>query len=98
MGLDKVAAKPSGRYYSFYKGKPSGKSRFATLLLTKNFVKVRIRTDPNTFRDSKRWTGDKIYKGWFFKKGEEREFRVTEKGQIDYAMGLIKQSYEISGE
>lgn len=61
-------------------------------------MKVRIRTDPKTFRDDKKWTGDKIYRGWFFKQGQEREFKVTEKEQVDYAIELIRQSYEVSGE
>jgi hypothetical protein len=43
-------------------------------------------------------TGDKVYKGWFFKQGQEREFKVTSKEQIPYAMELIKQSYDVSGE
>jgi hypothetical protein len=98
LGLEKVNHHPHGTYYCFYKGKPTTKSIFAALMLTKNYVKVRIRTDPDTFKDSKKWTGEKIYRGWFFKQGEERGFRITEKDQMDYAMELIKQSYDISGE
>jgi len=98
LGLEEVNHYPHGTYYCFYKGKPTTKSIFAALMLTKNYVKVRIRTDPDTFKDSKKWTGEKIYRGWFFKQGEERGFRITEKDQMDYAMELIKQSYEISGE
>jgi predicted transport protein len=51
-----------------------------------------------TFKDPQKLTGDKVYKGWFFKQGQEREFKVTSKEQIPYAMELIKQSYDISGE
>jgi len=87
-----------GRYLCFYKGKPSTKSIFAAFLLTKKALKVRIRTDPNTFKDPQRLTGDKVYKGWFFKQGEEREFKIRSREQIPYAMELIKQSYDISGE
>jgi hypothetical protein len=39
---------------------------------------------------------DKVYKGWFFKQGQERKFKITSKEQIPYAMELIKQSYDIS--
>jgi predicted transport protein len=67
-------------------------------MLTKNEVKVRIRTDPTTFKDPRKWTGDRIYKGWFFKHGQEREFRIASKSQIDYSIGLIEQSYETSGK
>jgi len=86
-----------GRYYCFYKGKPSTKSIFAAFLLTKAALEVRIRTAPITFKDPQRWTGNRIYKGWFFKQGQEREFKITSKDQITYAMELIKHSYDISG-
>jgi predicted transport protein len=61
-------------------------------------LKIRIRTDPTSFKDPRKWTGDRIYKGWFFKQGQEREFKITEMPQIDYAMELIKQSYELARE
>lgn len=96
--LGEVTEAVHGRHLCYYKGKPSTKSIFAALLLTKKYVKVRIRTDPKTFKDIKKWTGEKVYKGWFFKQGQEREFKITEKDQMDYAMELIKQSYDISGE
>jgi len=67
-------------------------------MLNKKDLKVRIRTDPKTFSDGRKWVKDRIYSGWFFKQGEEREFSITEKGQFAYAMGLILQSYKISGE
>ena len=96
--LGEVTQRVHGRYLCFYKGKPSTKSIFAAFLLTKKALNVRIRTDPNTFRDPRKLTGDRVYKGWFFKQGQEREFKIIEKDQIDYAMELIKQSYDISGE
>jgi predicted transport protein len=98
LDLGGVNHLPHGRNYCFYKGKPSTKSIFAALLLGKKSLSVRIRADPATFRDPQKWTGDRIYKGWFFKQGQEREFKVTSKEQIPYAMELIKQSYDISGE
>jgi predicted transport protein len=85
-----------GRYCCFYKGKPSTKSIFAAFLLGKHSLSIRIRTDPATFRDPQKWTGDRVYKGWFFKQGQEREFKITNKEQIDYAMELITQSYELA--
>jgi predicted transport protein len=86
-----------GRYLCFYRGKPGTKSIFAAFLLTKKALKVRIRTDPHTFKDPQMLTGDKVYKGWFFKQGQEREFKIRSREQIPYATELIKQSYEISG-
>jgi len=95
LELGGVVHKPSGPDYKFYKGKPSTKSIFAGLFLTKTALKVRIRTDPTTFSDPRRWTGEKIYH-WFFTTGQEKEFKITERDQIDYAMELIKQSYELA--
>jgi predicted transport protein len=64
-------------------------------MLTKKAVKVRIKAEPNTFRDEKGWT--KLMKGWFFpRKLQEREFTITEEQQIPYALELITQSYIIS--
>jgi len=96
--LGNVTHKPRGRYYCFYKGKPSTKSIFAAFMLRKNYLKIRIRTDPNTLQDPKKWIGDKVYR-WFFTsgEGEEREFGISKKEHIDYAIKLIRHSYEISG-
>jgi predicted transport protein len=82
-----------GRYLCFYIGEPSTKTIFAAFLLTKKALKIRIRTQADKFEDRKKWTGDKVYKGWFFKKGQEREFRITGEEQIEYAMELINQAY-----
>ena len=94
--LGDVTHAKHGRYYCFYRGKPSTQSIFAAFLLAKSALKVRIRTDPETFRDPERWTGERVYKGWFFKKGEEREFKMMDVNRLDYAMDLIKQSYKLA--
>jgi predicted transport protein len=97
--LGEVIHKPVGSDYCFYRGnKPSSKSVFAAFLPRKSSLAIRIRTDPNTFKDPEKWVSDKIYKGWFFKQGQERTFDLKEKEQIAYAMELMKQSYDISGE
>ena len=59
-------------------------------------MKIRIRTDPNKFKDKESWT--KAYKGWFFKRGQEREFSIVGEHQLFYAMELIKQSYGLAGK
>ncbi len=69
-------------------------SLFVVLLLKKKEIKVRIRADPQSFKDEKNWT--RSYKGWFFKRGEEREFSITSEQQFFYAMELIRQSYELA--
>jgi predicted transport protein len=93
--LDNVSHRPSGTDYIFYREISGRKYAFVGLFLTKSALKVRIRTDPILFNDPKKWTGDKEYH-WFFKAGE-KEFKMTDKDQLDYAMGLIKQSYNLAG-
>lgn len=93
--LGEITHKTSGPDYVFCKGSPSQKSIFAGFFISKKVLKVRIRTDPTTFKDPKKWTGDKIYH-WFFRTGQEKEFKITSKDQLDYAMELIKQSYALA--
>ena len=95
--LSNVVQRPSGTDYCFYKGKPSSKSVFAIFMLTQKLLKVRIRADPKTLRDSQKWVKDKVY-NWFIKEGKEREFEVKGKEQFTYAMELVQQSYKTSGE
>ena len=86
---------PKYRWYYFYRGKSRDTdSLFTVFIITKKSIKVRIRADPKKFRDLKSWT--RAYKGWFFRKGEEREFTITKAEQFPYTMGLIKQSYELA--
>jgi len=64
-------------------------------MVKKKKVSIRIKVDPMKFKDERKWT--KKYKGWFFaRKYEEREFSVSNEEQLDYAIELIKQSYNIS--
>ena len=97
LGLEQANGIARGKYYCFYRDKPNPIFVFAAFMLNQKELKVRIRTDAE-FKDPKKWTGDRIYAGWFFKRGKEREFKITQKEQISYAMELIKQSYEISTE
>ena len=87
---------PRYRWYYFYRGQRRGlESLFAVLMIGKKYVAVRIKVDSAKFKDEKKWT--RKYKGWFFaRKYEEREFFVPTKAQLDYAIELIKQSYDIS--
>jgi predicted transport protein len=95
--LSNVVQRPSSTDCCFYKGKPSSKSIFAVFMLTQKLLKVRIRADPNTFKDPQKWVKDKVF-NWFIKQGQEREFEVKGKEQVAYAMELIQQSYNISGQ
>jgi len=84
------------KYYCFYRGRPCSRSIFVALLLYKFSLGVRIKVDPFSFKDPQKWTGEKMYRHWFFPKGPEREFRIDAKEQIAYAMKLIKQSYDLA--
>jgi predicted transport protein len=95
--LSNVVQRPSGTDYCFFKGKPGSKSVFAAFMLTQKLLKVRIRADPKTLRDNQKWVKGKVF-NWFIKQGQEREFEVKGIEQVSYAMDLIKQSYDISGE
>lgn len=97
IGLGGVKSKLIGRYYGYYKGKPNIRSIFLVFLLTKKALRIRIRADRNTFRDPEKWTGAAtIFDIWFFEQGQEQEFEITGRDQIDYAMELIKQSYMLA--
>lgn len=80
---------------TFYRGKMANETCFVSLQITERELIVRIRANPTTFKDPKKWSIDGIRKG-FFK--QQSKFKITSLDQIDYAMELIKQSYDISGE
>jgi predicted transport protein len=90
-----VSQKASGPDYIFYKEISGKKIPFVGLFLTKPTLKVRIRTDPTTLKDPKKWVSEKTY-NWFFRMGNEKEFRISSVDQIDYALELIKQSYDLA--
>jgi len=94
--LKDIKHKPLGKHYAFYREKVGSKTIFAVLMLRKNSIAVRIGVDPKTFRDEEELVEEKVYKGWFFKYGgrQEREFRISDKEQLEYALKLIKQSYD----
>ena len=96
--LKDVVEEPRGRYLCFFKGKPSTKSIFAAFLLTKKYLKVIIRSDPATFRDTKKRVKEKVYSGWFFKTGQEREFVIStyDTENLTDAIELIIQSYALA--
>jgi hypothetical protein len=84
-----------GRWLCFHnKTPPKASSIFAAFLINKNELKIRIRTDPNTFTDSTGLVKPKIYDGFFFKShGQEREFSITNSNQVKDAINLISHSY-----
>jgi len=95
--LLEVVSEVSGRFYLFYHGKASEKNLFATFWLTENVLRVRVRTDPAVpFEDPNGWTrtnGFKTYLLWLLGRKQEKEFVVTKKEHVDYAMELLTQAY-----
>ncbi len=89
----KVIHKPQYRWNYFYaKGDEVHPERlFVVLLLGKKKVQVRIAIDPQSLDDPKKIS--KAYKGWFFRR-YERGFYVSSADELDYALKLIRASYE----
>lgn len=51
-----------------------------------------------TFSDPKKRVKEKVYSGWFFKTGQERELVIStnDTESLNYAIELIKQSYALA--
>lgn len=79
---------------AYYKGKLSAKSCFAVIEIAEDNLIIRIDASSATFKDPENWSIDGIVNGMFFTR--QSKFKVTNTGQIDYAMGLIKQAFDIT--
>ena len=68
---------------------------FVGLSPSKSELRLIIRADPSII-DPKAWASSKPA-NWFNSKEvkEEREFKITDESQVDYAFELIKQSYNL---
>lgn len=86
--LPGVNHRPKHRFYHF----DVDGATFAVVLLSKRKIDVRMRVDSSSFRD--RLSMTKAYRGWFFRKGEERGFSIRSPDQLDYALELVKQAHE----
>lgn len=96
--LDGVTHAIQGKSICFYRGKVDVRNLFAVFVLTENSLKVRITTDPSVeLQDPQRWTGKtqawKTYLLRLLRGRPIKEFIVTSKEQIEYAVELITQSY-----
>ena len=54
---------------------------------------VRIDASSPTFRDPKGWSAGGVHSGRFFT--HESKFKVTNDGQVNYAIELLRQAFEI---
>lgn len=97
--LPGIAHKSAYRWYIFYNSKEmSGKAMFLTLMIGKKKITASICVDPKLFKDKKNWVRD--VKGWFFSRPrrQEKRFSIESSKDLNYAMKLIKQSYDFSLE
>jgi predicted transport protein len=87
----------SGDDFQLFRGQIGLGNRFAVLMLRKDGITIRLRANPRTLIDPQKWITEKTYK-WYFNdgNGEEKEIKITEKEQIDYAVELLKQSYSLA--
>ncbi len=87
----------SGDDFQLFKGQIGPGNRFAVLMLRKDGITIRLRANPRTLIDPQKWITEKTYK-WYFNdgNGEEKEIKITQEGQIDYAVELLKQSYALT--
>lgn len=87
----------SGDDFQLFKGQIGSGNRFAVLMLRKDGITIRLRANPRTLIDPQKWITEKTYK-WYFNggNGEEKEIKITQEGQIDYAVELLKQSYALT--
>jgi hypothetical protein len=79
---------------AYYRGKKRARACFAILELSKDGVIARIRAEKTNFDDPKNWSIGGIRKGMFF--DPQSKFIITSKGQVDYAMTLIKQAFDVT--
>jgi predicted transport protein len=93
LGFGKISTIQRTRK-AYYKGKHSLESCFAIFEITDDALIARIRADSTTFEDPEKWSIGGTHKGMFF--NPENKFKITSKDQVGYAIGLIKQAYEIS--
>jgi len=73
------------------------KATFLVFWLTRGHLHLRLGADPRSFQDQKHLT--KTYKGFFWArlpKTQEVGFNVSSKDELDYALTLVRQSYERS--
>jgi predicted transport protein len=92
-----LTTKPSGDDFQLCRGQTGLRNRFAVLMLRKDGITIRLRANPRTLVDPQKWITEKTYK-WYFRdgNGEEKEIKITQEEQINYAVELIKQSYGLA--
>ena len=92
-----LTTEPSGDDFQLFRGQIGLGNRFAVLMLRKDGITIRLRANPRTLIDPQKWITEKTYK-WYFNdgNGEEKEIKITQEGQIGYAVELLKQSYALT--
>lgn len=93
LNLGKISSLQRTRK-AYYKGKKALTNCFAVVEIAEDGLVVRIDTNPATFRDPEKWSISGVRKGMFFT--NQSKFKISNIEQIDYAMSLIKQAYDIA--
>ncbi|MFX0135341.1 MAG: hypothetical protein ACFFDN_16975 [Candidatus Hodarchaeota archaeon] len=79
------------RHYFFYTKEPQvHRNIFAVILIQKQMMRIRLRL-PDDFEDPENLT--KLYKGWFFSKGQERAIEVRNKTEINLLDEYLIKAY-----
>lgn len=78
---------------AYYKGKRSIPSCFLILEITDNSIIARMEADKSTFKDPLNWSEGGVHGIMFFNSGSK--IKIKNKDQLDYAMSLIKQAYDL---
>lgn len=86
----------TGTEYFFCKGKKGPTSTFSILAIRKKKLAIRVRFDPNNSIDQNNMLKEKVYKPWFFLgNGQERELQIENISQLEGALYMIDQSYNL---
>jgi len=80
------------RNYFFYTQEPRvHRNMFAVILVQKQMMRIRFRL-PDDFDDPENHT--KLYKGWFFSKGQERAIEVRNKTDLNLLDEYLLNAYQ----
>jgi len=80
------------RHYFFYTQEPKvHRNLFAVIMIQKQKLRVRFRL-PDNFEDPENIT--KLYKGWFFSKGQERAIEITNQQYLNLIDDYISMAYD----
>ena len=78
---------------AYYKSKHSVKSCFLIVEIAEGSIIARMMAEESTFKDPLNWSEGGVHSIMFFNSGSK--IKITDKDQLDYAISLIKQAYDL---